>query len=214
MALLGSTHEGPSVGTLTRESLKMYRRATGSALSKRQLQGYVELLDGGRGLPITHRFEYSAHRGVVSTLLVRGSQLLLINALLLLGSVGGTAGEIKLQNGSTLSVTPAEYSRILPHAFYDQALASLKSLFPKHVLLAARRAGVIGEVQYALVCFKETPSSERVVIEASAVHRDHAWNLEAIAPPAFGDTLVQVLEQIALLPSTRSAQRKPASGRR
>ena len=65
--------------------------------------------------------------------------------------------------GVTRTVSRAEYSRILPHAFHDQALSSLPHLFPKHVLLASRQSGVLGEVAYALVSFKEIPSSEQVV---------------------------------------------------
>lgn len=124
------------------------------------------------------------------------------------------AGDIRLESGSTLTVADVQHSRILPHAFHDQALSSLPRLFPGHVLLASRRSGVLGEVAYALVCYKESPASERVVIQVNAVHRDRAWSLDAIAPASYGDTLVQVLEQVGKLPSTPDTPRTPEGGRR
>lgn len=145
----------------------------------------------------------------------RASQSLIFGAMLVFGALACAASEIKLESGSTLTVSKTEYSRILPHAFYDQALSSLPHLFPKHVLLASRRSGALGEVVYALVCFKETQSSDQVVIQGVAVHRNQAWNLEAIASSSsYGDTVMQVLEQIGKLPSNPGVQRTPASGRR
>jgi len=131
--------------------------------------------------------------------MARVSQSLFLGAVLLLGAIACAASEIRLESGSTLTVSRAEYSRILPHAFYDQALSSLPHLFPKHVMLASRRSGSLGKVVYALVCFKETQASDQVVIQGVAVHGDRAWNLEASAPASYGDTLLQVLEQIAKL---------------
>jgi len=142
------------------------------------------------------------------------SQWLWLGAVFFLGVIECAASEIKLDSGATLTVSDTQYSRTLPHVFYDQATSSLPHLFPQHVLLASRRFGVLGEVVYALVCFKEAPSSERVVIQAVAVRGDRAWNLEAIAPSTYGDTLVQVLEQMGKLPSNHGVQRTPASGRR
>jgi hypothetical protein len=138
----------------------------------------------------------------------------LLGAVFLLEAIAGGASDIKLESGSTLVVTDTQYSRTLPHLFHDQAASSLPHLFPNHVLLASRRSGVIGEVTYALVCFKETQSTERVVIQAVAVHKDRAWSLEAIASSSYGDTLVQVLEQIGKLPSTYGVQGTPTSGGR
>jgi hypothetical protein len=137
------------------------------------------------------------------------SQALLLGAILLLGAATSAASEIKLDSGTVLTIRSTAPSRLLPHAFYDQALASLPHVFPQHVLLAARRSGHLGEVVYALVCFRETPSSDRVLIQAVALHGDRAWTLDAIAPPSYGDTLVQVLEQIARLPSHPDAKRLP-----
>lgn len=134
--------------------------------------------------------------------------------MLLLGGLSCGASDIKLESGTTLTVNETEYSRILPHAFYDQATASLPHLFPEHVLLAGRRSGRLGEVSYALICFKEARASDRVVIQAIAVHGGRAWRLEAIAPSSYGDTLVQVLEQIGKLRSNPGLPgRSPAQRR-
>jgi hypothetical protein len=142
------------------------------------------------------------------------SQSLWLGAVFFLGAMECAAGEIKLDSGATLTVSDTQYNRTLPHVFHDQATSSLPHVFPRHVLLASRRSGVLGDVVYALVCFKETPSSERVVIQAVAVRGDRAWNLEAIAPLRYGDTLVQVLEQIQMLPADPGVPWTPASGRR
>jgi hypothetical protein len=132
---------------------------------------------------------------------------LLIGAPLLLGAVACAASEIQLESGATLDVTDTEYSRILPHAFYDQAIESLPHLFPSHVLLAGRRTGVLREVVYALIFYQETPSSKRVVIQAVAVHKNRAWSLNAILPTLYRDTLMQVIEQIGKLPTNIMSSR-------
>jgi len=139
---------------------------------------------------------------------------ILVAVSLLAASITEAASDIPLESGSILRISDAEVSRVLPHAFYDQAMASLPQLYPKHVLLAARRSGRLGDVRYALVCYKETPASERVIIQAMAVHEGQAWSLEAIASVLYENTLIEVLEQIARLPSTAGAPRTPESGRR
>jgi len=116
---------------------------------------------------------------------------------------------IGLDGGGTLVVREVEPHRGLPHAFYDQALASLPRLHPEHVLLAARRRGTVAGVAYALVCYREAPDAERVVIQASAVHGDRAWSLDAVVPPPYGSALLQVVEEIAKLPS-RAEKGRPA----
>jgi hypothetical protein len=146
--------------------------------------------------------------------MARAAQSLLVGAVFVLAAVACVASDIKLESGATLTINEIAYSRILPHAFYDQAISSLPHLFPSHVLLTGRRFGSLGDVAYSLVCFKETPLSERVVMQAAAVHRGRAWSLETVAPLSYADTLVQVLEQIGKLPSNPDVQRPPASGPR
>jgi hypothetical protein len=97
-----------------------------------------------------------------------GSAALVLVALLLCYAPT-QADEITLDTGATLTITATRYNRRLPHSFYDQAMASLPRLYPEHDLLAGRRFGRLGGVVYSLVCYSESPSGEKVVIEASAV---------------------------------------------
>jgi hypothetical protein len=129
-------------------------------------------------------------------------QWLLMGASLLFASLACAASDITLISGGTLTITATAYNRTLPHGFYDQAMSSLPRLHPGHQLLASRRTGFLGEVVYALVCYRETPSSEHVVIQAVALFENRAWNLNAISPPSYGDTLVELLEHIGKLPSS------------
>lgn len=140
-------------------------------------------------------------------------RLLLTGASLFAASFACAASDITLSSGGTLTISSTVYSRALPHAFFDQAMSSLPLLYPRHQLLASRRTGVFGEIIYALVCYKETPSSEHAVLQAVAVFKDRAWNLNAISPLSYGDTLVEVLEHIGKLPSNPGVQGSPASQR-
>lgn len=133
---------------------------------------------------------------------VKTSQCLILWAMLVFSAMVCAGSEITLESGSTLTISETEYNRYLPHAFYDQAVSSLARLFPEHVLLATRRTGKLGRISYSLVCFKETRSGSRVVIQGVAVLEDRAWTFDATAPSEYGDTLLQVLEQIAKLTSS------------
>ena len=137
---------------------------------------------------------------------------LLVGASFLMGAIACAASGVELESGNTLTISHAEFSRFLPHAFYDQAMSSLPHVYPKHVVLVSRRTGELGEVRYALVCFKESPASERVAIQAVAVHGRQAWRLETSAPLAYEATLVEVLEQISKLPVVGSRTRSGSVG--
>lgn len=129
---------------------------------------------------------------------------------LLIASVVLATEDSALTNGGDLTIKDIQYNRSLPQAFYDQAVTSLPLLYPNHQLLVARRTGVLGEVEYALICFKETSKSRHGVIEAIAVFEERAWHLKKITPPSCGEALVDILEYIANLPSNPTVQRKPA----
>lgn len=166
-----------------------------------------------RATPVRCSFSRGTEPPITGALLSRSWPLaatapvfLSAGALWLFAAIACAASEIELKSGSTLTIRDTEYSRALPHVFHDQGMSSLPRLFPEHVLLASRRFGVLGEASYALLCFKENPSSERVIIQAVAVYRDRAWTLEAVASSSYGDTLVQVLEAIAQLPSKAGMQ--------
>ncbi len=78
-------------------------------------------------------------------------KIIICSALLLALCLGfrpptARADEIKLETGATLTITEIQHSRVLPHAFYDQALSSLPHVYPEHTLLASRRVGNLGDV--------------------------------------------------------------------
>jgi len=118
--------------------------------------------------------------------------------LLVLGAPAA-AKDLVLEGGGTLTVRPTPFSRILPHAFHDQAMESLPLVFPEHVLHASRRSGQVGEVLYALVCFQETKASARVTIQAVAVHGESAWRVDGSAPGSCSDAVLRALEEVAKL---------------
>lgn len=126
----------------------------------------------------------------------------LVFSLLLVLSAAAPAGEnFTLDNGDTLTVTEIRSNRTLPHSFYDQAMASLPQLYPHHRLLAGRRAGEVGDVAYSLICYRESPSNAKVVIQAVAVHGKRAWNIEAVTDTTlYPGALLQVIERISKLP--------------
>lgn len=131
-----------------------------------------------------------------------GLALCLFFGLLLFMSAAVQADKITLEGGSTLSFTEISYNRTLPHSFYDQAMASLPRLYPEHELLAGRRLGRLGDVAYSLICYRESPSSNKVVIQAVAVHIERAWNFEAVTDTtSYPRTLLWTLERISRLPS-------------
>jgi hypothetical protein len=128
--------------------------------------------------------------------------LAVLLALTLCGAAPDAAVEVRLESGSTLRIAEIGFNRRQPYAFYDQAMASLPHLYPKHLLLVGRRTGVLGEVRYALICFKKSPTSQRVTVQAEAVRERRAWSVDTTAPLAYGNTLAEVLEQLAGLPAT------------
>lgn len=129
----------------------------------------------------------------------RGSLVVIV---LLFPVTAARAGDISLDNGGTLHIEQARYNRALPQSFYDQARASLPRLYPDHELLAGRRSGRIGNVVYSLICYRESPGSNTVSIQAVAVQDQQAWNLYAVAEPSsYAGYLVRTLEQISRLPA-------------
>jgi hypothetical protein len=92
--------------------------------------------------------------------------------------------------------------RNLPSLFHDQALESLRTLYPLHEVLVARRTATLGQVEYGLVVYRETPSADSVHIGAVAVAHsgNHAWDLDATCPTAqLPDALVSTMEALTNL---------------
>jgi len=101
-------------------------------------------------------------------------------------------------------------SRILPHAFYDQAIASIPVIYPNSQIIAKRRVGYLGKNTsslYSMVCYKESKDLSEVTIRGVVTNKKKAWSFDVkIVESSFVDTLLLVLEIIADLPFDKSLQ--------
>jgi hypothetical protein len=107
------------------------------------------------------------------------------------------------QGGCTPHVQARPISRNLPHALHDQALESLKILYPQHQLLVARRSAVLGPVEYALVAYRQTLGADTIQIAATAVvlSSAQAWSVDATCTTGqLPEALVSMMEILANLP--------------
>ena len=103
-------------------------------------------------------------------------------------------------------LTPIAFHRGLPHAYADQGLASLPKVYPKHVLLAQRRAAHAGPVTYSLLVYRKD-AADSVTIEGVALHELSAWEFTATCESRLAwDGLVTTLERIDALPRERAGQ--------
>ena len=113
--------------------------------------------------------------------------------------------EISIDDNNVLTVIEIAGSRLLPHAYYDQAIASIPALYPEHEFLAKRRFAYIGKVAYSIVCYKKDKDDNIVIISGTAVLNTEAWSFQAEVPePVFGDALIIVLETISKIPDNLS----------
>jgi hypothetical protein len=102
----------------------------------------------------------------------------------------------------------AEYYRGVPWTFVDQGLESISHLYPRHQLLAQRRASQLGEVTFSLLVHKEDAIQSTVTIEGMALtgppQAAEAWRFTTRCPTeGMIDGLVTTLEEIAKLPGRR-----------
>ena len=96
----------------------------------------------------------------------------------------------------------------MPWTFVDQGLESLRHLFPKHQLLAQRRASKLGEVTFSLLVYKKDDRKPAVTIERSAVTGPpqdlKAWRFTTrCQTEGMTDGLGTTLEGIAKLSGSR-----------
>lgn len=139
--------------------------------------------------------------------------LSLIAVLLLAFNVGATETEVKtirLENGEALVIKKIQPSRILPHAFHDQALSSITGIYPDSQILAKRRVGYLNKnpaVLYSMVCYKESSKQEGVIISGVVTYENQAWSFDStVEESAFPDTLILILETLNKLPFDKSLQ--------
>lgn len=120
----------------------------------------------------------------------------------------GADGEIEriaLGNGTELTVQTTPYHRGLPHSYYDQAMESIKHLYPENDVLLGRRFGSLGEAVYSLVCYKQSKTSSNVMVTGMLVLDKMTWHFGGeVSAENFTDSLVLILEAISKLPQ-RSA---------
>jgi len=105
-------------------------------------------------------------------------------------------------SGSTCepAFTAIQSNRSLPSVFVDQGLESIPHLYPRHLLLVARRHSEIGAVRYSLLVYKQDSKVELVTIEGVAVHKLDAWQFSTTcsSETAFNG-LVETMERLSSL---------------
>lgn len=97
-----------------------------------------------------------------------------------------------------------EYYRGVPWTFVDQGLESLPHLYPRHQLLAHRRASQLGEITFSLLVYKKDAIKPEVTIEGMALTGPpqdlKAWRFTTrCQTEGMTDGLVTTLEEIAKL---------------
>ena len=138
--------------------------------------------------------------------------LILICALLV---PSAAASEVKtksvpLENGVELQIKQIQFSRILPHAYYDQAISSIPGVYPDSQIMAKRRLGYLAKnpaAVYSMVCYKKSKDHKEVTISGVVTSKNKAWSFDAgVNESAFADTLIRVMEIIAEVPFNKSLQ--------
>lgn len=68
-----------------------------------------------------------------------------------------------------------QFSRVLPHAFIDQAKATLAIQYPYIHVLFEKRSSHISDATYSLIGYHEKENSTSVHIEGAVVKYPNAW---------------------------------------
>jgi hypothetical protein len=144
---------------------------------------------------------------IVSGLWAEGTRLLISLAFFVCAAAAADTGEFSAVENLALAVKIDDcghYARNVPYVFYEQAIESIPQIHPDHVLLAAKRLGRIGRVDYSLVSYLPTRRAAQARIEgmAGSVEGMRAWCFSTEAPAVYhAQALMAVLEQVAALPS-------------
>ena len=139
--------------------------------------------------------------------------LFILIIVFLVTSAGASEIKVKnvlLENGVELHIKGIRFSRILPHAYYDQAIASIPGVYPHSQIIAKRRLGYLGKITpavFSIVCYKKLKDLKEITISGVVTSKNKAWSFDAgVDESAFADTLILVLEIIAEVPFNRSLQ--------
>ena len=93
-----------------------------------------------------------------------------------------------------------QYSRILPHAFVDQAKESIPKIHPNYEILFEQRSSILADATYSLIIYKDDQSSGIVHIEGAVVKHQNAWLFSLISTKEkVIEKVVSTMEQIASL---------------
>ncbi len=145
--------------------------------------------------------------------------LITLSLVFFVSSTGATekgTRKLPLDNGYILHITEISPSRVLPHAFYDQAMESIPSIYPNAVIVAERRIGSFAGNNYplySLIGYKESMDLEDVTISGVVTGMDRAWSFTIkVSESSYANTLLLILENIADLPYNRSLQKDPGKG--
>lgn len=145
--------------------------------------------------------------------------LFVLSLIALAVSAGASENNAKillLENAQKLEIKEITFSRFLPHAFYDQALASIPGIYPDSVILAKRRVGTFGHntsTLYSVVCYKDSKELDIVTIAGVITHESKAWSFDVkVIESSFVETLLLVVETIAKVPFYKSLQPAAESG--
>lgn len=142
--------------------------------------------------------------------LLRACFILLVVLASFAGASENSIKKVSLENGQELRIKQIPPSRILPHAYYDQAMASIPGVYPNSQMIVKRRVGYLGKntaVLYSMVCYKESKELAEVTIGGVVANKNNAWSFDArVDESSFVDTLALVLETLADLPFNKSLQ--------
>ena len=73
-----------------------------------------------------------------------------------------------------LKVSPIQPTRWLPHDYHDQAVASVKAMYPDAEIVANRRTGILSQGHvYSLLAYRI--DSGVTVVQGAVILRSHAW---------------------------------------
>ena len=136
--------------------------------------------------------------------------VIIIVIVSLSGAAGMNVKTVPLENGVALHIKEIAFSRILPHAYYDQAMSSIPGVYPDSQIIAKRRLGYLAKnpaAVYSMVCYKKSKDQPEVTVSGVVTGKNKAWSFDAEADEsAFADTLILVMEMIAEVPFNKSFQ--------
>jgi hypothetical protein len=105
----------------------------------------------------------------------------------------GSEAAALLRDSVTVSEVPVH--RTLPHSFHDQAVESVRALYPDGEILAAERLGRADAIQYALVSYTRERDSGFVNVDCVATDSRRAYRLSLVAErDRYGEAIAAVMQ--------------------